>query len=135
MSRIYQQQFALAAALLFVAVAQVVVQTSAFSPVGITTSTSNNVNNNNAMSSSSSSSSSTLLFMSSMAAPMLPEGLVKTIVNGGNTGSPPIGRGDIATVKYTCYSAGADDDSDSANNNNNVLIARSDSQKMVSSLL
>ena len=59
---------------------------------------------------------------------MLPEGLVKTIVNGGDFGSLPIGRGDIVTAKYTCYSAGAGDSA----SNNNVLIARSDSQKMVS---
>jgi len=52
---------------------------------------------------------------------MLPEGLAKTVVSNGNTGSSPIDRGDIVTVKYTCYTA--DDDS--------VLLARSDSQKVV----
>eukprot|EP00537_Pseudo-nitzschia_pungens_P008231 CAMPEP_0172364066 /NCGR_PEP_ID=MMETSP1060-20121228/7283_1 /TAXON_ID=37318 /ORGANISM="Pseudo-nitzschia pungens, Strain cf. cingulata" /LENGTH=270 /DNA_ID=CAMNT_0013086985 /DNA_START=370 /DNA_END=1182 /DNA_ORIENTATION=- len=67
--------------------------------------------------------------MSSMAIPMLPEGLAKTVVNGGETGATPIGRGDIVTVKYTCYSAGLGDQEES--DAENVLLARSDSQKVV----
>lgn len=63
------------------------------------------------------------LFMSSAAA-MLPEGLVKTVVEGGLPNASPIQRGDIVTVKYTCYSTTGDD-------SNNILLARSDSQKMV----
>lgn len=63
----------------------------------------------------------------STAAPMLPEGLVKTVVQGGNPAAPPIGRGDVVTVKYTCYSTSGDDNDDSQN----VLLARADSQKMV----
>mmetsp|Transcript_11005 Transcript_11005/g.23334 ORF Transcript_11005/g.23334 Transcript_11005/m.23334 type:complete len:348 (+) Transcript_11005:238-1281(+) len=69
------------------------------------------------------------LSMSSMAIPMLPEGLAKTVVNGGETGASPIGRGDIVTVKYTCYSAGLGDQDE--NEASNVLLARSDSQKVV----
>jgi hypothetical protein len=59
------------------------------------------------------------------AAPMLPEGLVKTIVEGGSPSEPPIGRGDVVTVKYTCYSTTGDSE--------NILLARSDSLKMVRS--
>lgn len=66
------------------------------------------------------------LSMSSVATPMLPEGLVKTIVEGGPPNAPPIGRGDIVTVKYTCYST-TEDGGDS----DNVLLARSNSQKMI----
>lgn len=54
---------------------------------------------------------------------MLPEGLVKTIVEGGSPSEPPIGRGDVVTVKYTCYSTTGDSE--------NILLARSDSLKMV----
>lgn len=72
---------------------------------------------------------SSALSMSSMAISMLPEGLAKTVVNGGNAGATPIGRGDIATVKYTCYSVGLGDQDEAEAAN--VLLARSDSQKMV----
>lgn len=62
----------------------------------------------------------------SLQAPMLPEGLVKTVVSGGIPSAPLIERGDVVTVKYTCYSTtGESGDSD------NILLARSDSQKMV----
>lgn len=67
------------------------------------------------------------LSMSSVA--MLPEGLAKTVVNGGEMGASPIGRGDILTVKYTCYSVGLGDQDE--NEAENVLLARSDSQKVV----
>ena len=60
---------------------------------------------------------------------MLPEGLAKTVVNGGEMGASPIGRGDILTVKYTCYSVGLGDQDE--NEAENVLLARSDSQKVV----
>jgi len=60
----------------------------------------------------------------SSAAAMLPEGLVKTVVDGGSPGALPIQRGDVVTVKYTCYSTTGDD-------SDNILLARSDSQKMV----
>ncbi len=63
------------------------------------------------------------LYMSSAAA-MLPEGLVKTVVEGGSSNAPLIARGDVVTVKYTCYSTTGDD-------SDNILLARSDSQKMV----
>ena len=63
------------------------------------------------------------LSMSSAAA-MLPEGLVKTVVEGGSPNAPTIERGDVVTVKYSCYSTTGDD-------SNNILLARSDSQKMV----
>lgn len=65
----------------------------------------------------------TFLSMSSAAA-MLPEGLVKTVVEVGSPNAAPIARGDIVTVKYTCYSTTGDD-------SDNILLARSDSQKMV----
>jgi len=71
-------------------------------------------------------SSSFSLSMASVAAPMLPEGLVKTVVNVGERNSRPIGRGDIVTVKYTCYSSIGD-----GGDFDNVLLARSNSQKMV----
>jgi hypothetical protein len=58
---------------------------------------------------------------------MLPEGLVKTIVNNGDKSASSIERGDIVTVKYTCYSAS----SSSSSGGGNVLLARSDSQKTV----
>jgi len=53
----------------------------------------------------------------------LPEGLVKTVVNGGEPNAA-IARRDIVTVKYACYSTGADD-------SENVLLARSEAQNMV----
>jgi len=60
---------------------------------------------------------------------MLPEGLVKTIVNRGQISSAaPIRRGDVVSVKYTCYAVG---DGDGENSNLNVLLARSDQQKGV----
>jgi len=65
--------------------------------------------------------------MSSAAATtMLPEGLVKTVVQGGNPTAPPIRRGDVVTVKYTCYSTSGDGE-----DSENVLLARSDFLKMV----
>jgi len=87
-------------------------------------------------STSSSSSSSSILSMASSMAPstsspltMLPEGLLKTIVNRGQqVSSAPIRRGDVVTVKYTCYAVGRDDDK---NDTTNVLLARSDQQKGV----
>ena len=65
----------------------------------------------------------TSLSMSAVAAPMLPEGLVKTVVQGGSPSEPAIRRGDVVTVKYTCYSTKGESD--------NILLARSDSLKMV----
>lgn len=62
---------------------------------------------------------------SAAAATAVPEGLVKTVVARGNEGSAPIARGDVVTVKYTCYSTTGGDD------HKNILLARSDSQKMV----
>lgn len=62
--------------------------------------------------------------MATLAAPMLPEGLVKTVVETGTSNTSPIERGDVVTVKYTCYSTTGDD-------SENILLARSDSQKMV----
>ena len=60
---------------------------------------------------------------------MLPEGLVKTIVNKGDNlyAAGSIERGDIVTVKYTCYSVS----DDSTTKSHNVLLARSDKQKTV----
>ena len=75
------------------------------------------------VSSTPTTKSSIPLYMSSAAA-MLPEGLVKTVVDGGSPGALPIQRGDVVTVKYTCYSTTGDD-------SDNILLARSDSQKMV----
>jgi len=65
----------------------------------------------------------TSLSMSAVAAPMLPEGLVKTVVQGGSPSEPAIRRGDVVTVKYTCYSTKGESD--------NILLARSDSLKMI----
>jgi hypothetical protein len=62
----------------------------------------------------------------SLQAPMLPEGLVKTVVSGGIPSAPFIERGDVVTVKYTCYSTTGD-----GGDSDNILLARSDSQKMV----
>ena len=73
----------------------------------------------------SASASNTARSVSASPTQMLPEGLVKTVVNGGNPNDPLIARGDVVTVKYTCYSTNGDGD------DNNVLLARSDSQKMV----
>ena len=60
---------------------------------------------------------------------MLPEGLVKTIVTKGDNlyAAGSIERGDIVTVKYTCYSVS----DDSTKSSHNVLLARSDKQKTV----
>jgi len=89
-------------------------------------------------SSSSSSSSSSILSMASSMAPtspspplaMLPEGLLKTIVTRGQqlSSAAPIQRGDVVTVKYTCYAVGRDDDK---TDTTNVLLARSEQQKGV----
>jgi len=79
--------------------------------------------NSGLVSSTPTTKSSFPLYMSSAAA-MLPEGLVKTVVEGGSPSALPIQRGDVVTVKYTCYSTTGDD-------SDNILLARSGSQKMV----
>jgi len=109
---------------------------SAFSTVSTSSSYSSAATTRISPSSSSSSAASVLSMASSMAArpstsssaprTMLPEGLVKTIVNRGQTNSVPIRRGDVVSVKYTCYSVG-----DGENDNTNILLARSDKQKGV----
>eukprot|EP00751_Fragilariopsis_kerguelensis_P017950 CAMPEP_0170849712 /NCGR_PEP_ID=MMETSP0734-20130129/10181_1 /TAXON_ID=186038 /ORGANISM="Fragilariopsis kerguelensis, Strain L26-C5" /LENGTH=351 /DNA_ID=CAMNT_0011219453 /DNA_START=48 /DNA_END=1103 /DNA_ORIENTATION=- len=102
------------------------------------TSTTRYISASASTSSSSSSSSSILSMASSMAAApsppltMLPEGLLKTIVTRGqqqlSSAAAPIQRGDVVTVKYTCYAVGRDDDE---TDTTNVLLARSEQQKGV----
>ena len=71
---------------------------------------------------------SVLSMSTATANTMLPEGLVKTIVTKGDNlyAAGSIERGDIVTVKYTCYSV-----SDDSTKSHNVLLARSDKQKTV----
>ena len=94
-------------------------QVSAFTttPTTISRSRSNNMNERSVLSMSTATANT-----------MLPEGLVKTIVTKGDNlyAAGSIERGDIVTVKYTCYSV-----SDDSTKSHNVLLARSDKQKTV----
>ena len=70
-------------------------------------------------------------------ATMLPEGLLKTIVTpGGRDAASNVRQGDYATIKYTCYAVpevAANDEktTDKRTTQANILLARSDSEKMV----
>ena len=93
-------------------------QVSAFTTTTtISRSRSNNMNERSVLSMSTATANT-----------MLPEGLVKTIVTKGDNlyAAGSIERGDIVTVKYTCYSV-----SDDSTKSHNVLLARSDKQKTV----
>ena len=75
-------------------------QVSAFTTTTtISRSRSNNMNERSVLSMSTATANT-----------MLPEGLVKTIVNKGDNlyAAGSIERGDIVTVKYTCYSVSDD---------------------------
>jgi len=74
--------------------------------------------------------------MTATTATMLPEGLLKTIVTpGGRDAASKVGQGDYATIKYTCYAVPEEDANDEETDNSttkaNILLARSESEKMV----
>ena len=71
-------------------------------------------------------------------ATMLPEGLLKTIVTpGGRDAASNVRQGDYATIKYTCYAVPEEDEdandetTDTRTTPANILLARSESEKMV----
>ena len=65
-----------------------------------------------------------------VATATVPEGLVKTVVKSGGNTAAPIGRGDIVTVKYTCYAMGGE----SGDDKKGVLTTYLPIQKVVVSL-
>ena len=80
---------------------------------------------------------SALAMTATTTATMLPEGLLKTIVTpGGKDAASNVRQGDYATIKYTCYAVpevAANDEktTDKRTTQANILLARSDSEKMV----
>ena len=83
---------------------------------------------------------SALAMTATTTATMLPEGLLKTIVTpGGKDAASNVRQGDYATIKYTCYAVPEEDEADANDDETtdtrttqaNILLARSDSEKMV----
>ena len=81
---------------------------------------------------------SALAMTATTTATMLPEGLLKTIVTpGGKDAASNVRQGDYATIKYTCYAVPEEDEdandetTDTRTTPANILLARSESEKMV----